>query len=228
MRIAVAASREWSRRALTEWRTTPADDVLVIADRGALTVEALRTFAAEIVFFMHWSWKISPEIFEQYECVLFHMTDLPYGRGGSPLQNLIQRGHTSTMLSAIRVAEDVDAGAVYMKRPLSLCGTAEEIFMRTSRLILQMMDEILEKRPAPVPQSGEPVLFRRRTAEESRIAAEPSLDRLYDFIRMLDADGYPRAFFTIGKFRFELSRPSRRVGRIVADATITIDGEEGL
>ena len=29
------------------------------------------------------------------------MTDLPYGRGGSPLQNLIIRGFESTKISAI-------------------------------------------------------------------------------------------------------------------------------
>ena len=29
------------------------------------------------------------KIFENFNCIIFHMTDLPYGRGGSPLQNLI-------------------------------------------------------------------------------------------------------------------------------------------
>ena len=31
------------------------------------------------------------EIHENYKCIIFHMTDLPFGRGGSPLQNLISR-----------------------------------------------------------------------------------------------------------------------------------------
>ncbi len=56
------------------------------------------------------------------------MTDLPYGRGGSPLQNLIQRGHTSTMLTALRCGAGLDTGDVYLKQPLSLHGSAEEIF----------------------------------------------------------------------------------------------------
>ncbi len=37
-----------------------------------------------------------------------HMTDVPYGRGGSPLQNLIARGHTSTKLTAMRMTAEVD------------------------------------------------------------------------------------------------------------------------
>src|SRR5689334_14815339 len=57
------------------------------------------------IFFMHWSWIIPAEIFSRYTCVVFHMTDLPYGRGGSPLQNLIIRGHKETKITAIKVEE---------------------------------------------------------------------------------------------------------------------------
>ena len=46
----------------------------------------------QFIFFPHWSFMIPPEVFQHYECVIFHMTDVPYGRGGSPLQNLISRG----------------------------------------------------------------------------------------------------------------------------------------
>jgi methionyl-tRNA formyltransferase len=38
---------------------------------------------------------------------------------------------------------------------------------------------------------------------------------------MLDADGYPRAFFNYSGMRFELSRPALYDGRIVADVKIT-------
>jgi hypothetical protein len=50
----------------------------------------------------HWSHLIPESIWGPCPTVIFHMTDLPYGRGGSPLQNLIQRGHSSTMLTALR------------------------------------------------------------------------------------------------------------------------------
>ena len=58
------------------------------------------------------------------------MTDLPYGRGGSPLQNLIIRGHRDTQLTALKCEENVDEGPVYAKTPLSLSGSAEEILAR--------------------------------------------------------------------------------------------------
>jgi len=68
--------------------------------------EALASKVEEIqpqyIFFPHWSWIIPKRIYEAYECVVFHMTDLPFGRGGSPLQNLISRGIHQTRISAIR------------------------------------------------------------------------------------------------------------------------------
>ena len=35
------------------------------------------------IFISHWSYIIPEEIFSNFECIVFHMTDLPYGRGGS-------------------------------------------------------------------------------------------------------------------------------------------------
>ncbi len=65
--------------------------------------------------------------------------------------------------------------------------------------------------------------FRRRKPEESQIAKPDSLERLHDFIRMLDAEGYPRAFLTHAGYRFEFSRSALYDGRIVADVQITLE-----
>ena len=78
------------------------------------------------------------------------MTDLPYGLGGSPLQNLIHRGHTSTMLTALRCSAGLDAGDVYLKQPLSLHGSAEEIFLKADGLIEQMIEHIVIEDPMAV------------------------------------------------------------------------------
>ena len=36
------------------------------------------------IFFLHWNW-LAQKIWEKYEYICFHMTDVPYGHGGSPL-----------------------------------------------------------------------------------------------------------------------------------------------
>ena len=52
-----------------------------------------------------------------------------------------------------------------------------------------------------MPQSGEPVIFKRRKPEDSEITDNMELNTIYDYIRMLDAEGYPRAYIDFGGYR---------------------------
>ncbi|WP_202947256.1 formyltransferase family protein [Zavarzinella formosa] len=195
----------------------------LITEPRELTVEYLDSLRPRYVFFPHWSHKIPPEIIRRFECVCFHQTDLPYGRGGSPMQNLIERGHEHTMLTALRMTEEFDAGPVYLKRPMSLHGLGEEIFLRVARTVTTMIAEIIANHPEPVPQSGEATVFKRRTPAQSQIPPETiSLEKLFDHLRMLDVAGYPPAFLEYGNIRLEFSRPALRTGRIEADVKISI------
>jgi len=117
--------------------------------------------ALDYIFIPFWSWYIPAEIYENWEVVIFHCTDLPYGRGGSPLQNLIVRGHKDTKISAIRCIKEIDAGPIYMQRYLHIGkGTANEIYDRADKIIREeMIPIILNMKPEPRPQVGEPVYF---------------------------------------------------------------------
>ena len=159
-----------------------------------LTLENCEKLNPDYIFFPHWSWVIPKEIHSKFNCVIFHMTDLPYGRGGSPLQNLIVRGNKSTKITALKCVSELDAGPIYLKRPLSLVGTAEEILLRASDLIAEMIVELLQTQPVPVEQQGDVVEFNRRQPSDGNISELDSLMQIYDYIRMLDADGYPHAF----------------------------------
>ncbi len=187
-------------------------------DLDALAVSAL---APRYVFFPHWSWIVPDAVIEAAECVLFHMTDVPYGRGGSPLQNLIARGHDSTQISAIRMSRELDSGPVYLKRPLALHGSAQSIFERAATVILDMIEHIVRTEPQAVPQQGEPVIFRRRTPDQSRLPQSGRLADVYNHIRMLDADGYPTAFLEDGEFRYAFSDAEQEGDRVTARVEIS-------
>jgi methionyl-tRNA formyltransferase len=119
------------------------------------------------------------------------------------------------------MTRDFDAGPVYLKEDLSLEGNSEEIYIRATYLAAQMIRQIVRKRPNPIPQTGEITIFHRRKPEESEVPQLPSLKALYDFVRMLDAEGYPRAFIKYNGFRYEFSRATLYDERVVADVTIT-------
>ncbi len=62
---------------------------ILIDDKDNFNPAFLKAHQVNKIFIPHWSYIILPEIYLNYECIVFHMTDLPYGRGGSPLQNLL-------------------------------------------------------------------------------------------------------------------------------------------
>lgn len=217
----VLGSKSWSRQVFRQVISKYPGNWHFIGSREELTLDIVKALNPRYIFFLHWSWRVPEEILQNYECVCFHMTDVPYGRGGSPLQNLILRGHHQTQLTALRMERDFDTGPVYLKIPLSLEGTAEEIYIRATRLSAQMIAQIIHDEPVPIPQTGEIVMFKRRKPEESEIPELDSLNALHDFIRMLDAEDYPRAFLIYRGFRYEFSRAVLYNGRIVADVKIT-------
>lgn len=196
-----------------------------IDSREELTVENLTRLNPRYVFFLHWSYIVPKDVLTAFECVVFHMTDVPYGRGGSPLQNLIVRGHKATKLTALKMTEGLDAGPVYTKVPMSLDGNAEQILIRASELSAEIIKGMIANEPTPTEQQGEVTPFKRRKPEESRLP-ESEIEKVYDHIRMLDAEGYPPAFIEYGGLRMEFKKANMYDNKVVAEVTITPMEEE--
>lgn len=195
----LCSNRSWVLEAFSNARSGLTGNWSVCVSPDDLMAMARRT-KPRYIFFPHWSSIVPSTILDAYECVCFHMTDVPYGRGGSPLQNLIARGHKTTMLTALRMTETLDAGPVYFKRPLAFDGSAQEIFRRASDMSIQMMTEIVDREPEPVPQEGEATVFARRKPHQSELPPDLTAETLYDHIRMLDAPDYPHAFLRHGSW----------------------------
>lgn len=176
----------------------------LIQSKKNFSIRKIRKINPKYIFIPHWSWIIPEEIWANFECVVFHMTDLPYGRGGTPLQNLIARGHKKTKISAIRVNSGIDTGDIYLKKGLDLSGNAENIYKRASnKIFMEMIPYILKNNPVPKKQKGNPVIFKRRNPQQSKIKNNFDLNKTHDHIRMLDAEGYPKAFLEIKKVKFD-------------------------
>ncbi len=195
----------------------------LITHNEKLTIDFINSIQPRYLFFPHWSWMIPKEIYQNYECVVFHMTDLPFGRGGSPLQNLIVRGIKKTKITALRVEKNIDAGPIYLKKNLPLNGSAKEIYKRAAKIIFtEMIPYIIKNEPKPVPQKGNIVRFERRKPGESSIMNIDDLEKIYDSIRMLDAEGYPLAFFETPKYKIEFSDAKLNKGILTAKVIIKL------
>ncbi len=174
----------------------PEHNFSLITEKEELTFSRLLEIEPDFLFFPHWSWIIPESIYRNYNCVVFHMTDLPFGRGGSPLQNLLIRGIYDTKITALKVEAELDAGDVYFKEPIDIStGNANEIFFEISNLIFnRMIPQFITGNPILQPQEGEPTVFTRRLPKQSEIPKGLSQRQIYDYIRMLDGEGYPAAY----------------------------------
>ena len=220
MKSVIVSNKSWHSGLAKKLQKKTAHQFNMIYDKSELTLEKLDKINPNYIFFPHWSSLISEEIYTKYECIIFHMTDLPYGRGGSPLQNLIIRNHKETKLTAIKCVKELDAGPIYLQEKLSLNGSAQDIFIRALNLIENMIIEILSEKPNPIEQKGEVTIFTRRTPEQGDFSDSKSLNELFDRIRMLDADSYPPAFINIGQFRLEFTKASLKEESVIAEVKI--------
>lgn len=217
----VATIRPWNIQAFQDTIRHYPGIWHLITDVKELTPGRIKKLKPRYIFFPHWNHIIPASIMDLAECVCFHETDVPFGRGGSPIQNLIVHGRKKTKITALQMTQELDAGPVYLKRPLALEGLAEEIFIRASGIVAEMIREIIDNEPVPRAQKGKPVKFPRRTPEQSVIPLElTTLHELFEHLRMLDAAEYPKAFIEHGGYRFEFSRPALRTGSIEADVRI--------
>jgi methionyl-tRNA formyltransferase len=215
----IACSKPWFN-AVDKSASFNEHSFVYMSGKEDLSMERLKEIDPRYIFFPHWNWIVPDNIIAAYECVCFHSTPVPYGRGGSPIQNMIAHGHEETVVSALRMVKELDAGPVYMQKAVSLLGGGEEIFLRISRVISEMIVEIIDRTPEPVPQTGDPVTFKRRTPSQSLLPQSGSLKSIYDHIRMLDAESYPKAFVEHGDLVLEINRATLRKDCIEANVVI--------
>lgn len=217
----IATIKEWNVEQYKKVTPMLAGNWSIINDPSQLTLEHLRVLKPKYIFFPHWSWLVPEDILNEFTCICFHMTDVPYGRGGSPLQNLISRGHTETKLSALKMTKQLDAGAVYLKAPLSLKGSAQQIFERCAALTFEMIISIINLNPIPIEQTGDVVTFTRRVPEQSEIKGDEKVMALYDLIRMMDAVSYPKAFINHNKLKLTFENAHIQNDRLIAKVIIS-------
>ena len=195
---------------------------IFINKKELLTLKKIKKINPKIIFFPHWHWKVSEEILNNYKCIGFHETPLPYGRGGSPIQNMIIRGHKETQICAIKMTKRIDKGPVYKRVKVSLQGSGNQIFERIYEKIFHLIKIFLIKLPKPKAQFGRSVIFKRRKPEESNIHNFNEIKKLYDHIRMLDIDkrNFPKAFIKTKNFILQFSHARLKNKEIICKVKI--------
>jgi len=88
------------------------------------------------VYFPFWSSTIPKPILTKYECIGFHTGD---ERGGSPIQHLIRLNKNESRTKMFEMTEKLDEGKEMDSRVIYLQGSLEEILLRMSKSIMEMI-----------------------------------------------------------------------------------------
>ena len=214
----VASALDWYRDVL-EPSIYESPQFIRVASQDEFDALDLIDLSPQFIFFIHWSWIVHDDVFSKYRCIVFHTAPLPYGRGGSPIQNLILNKYAEAPVNAIEMGSELDGGAIYTAESISLSGTIEEIFARAAIVVEKLIKNIINTCPTPKKQVGTPVYFERLSEKDNALTSHDDLCTVYDKIRMVDGFQYPRAFIELGENKIEFTKAQVVGDTIVAQAT---------
>jgi methionyl-tRNA formyltransferase len=133
--------------------------------------------------------------------LIAHESDLPRGRGMSPLYTQILNGSTRIVTTILEAAEKVDSGNFYIKKSFYYPKDIffEEIKERQLNNALYLLKKILIKiikfgKIKSYKQIGNPFYYKRRVPNDSEININLSIKRQLNLLRIADNNNYPIFF----------------------------------
>ena len=164
----------------------------------------------DLLFLISCAELIGQPVRELYRNTLvIHASDLPRGRGWSPLVWQVLEGKKEITVSMIEAVDAVDAGPVWRRVTVRLAGHElfDEICSALFDAEIKLMDWAVCHVPAgtPVPQeAGDATYYRKRTPEDSRLDPAKTIAEQFDLLRVCDPVRYP-AFFELRGKRYAVS-----------------------
>jgi methionyl-tRNA formyltransferase len=152
---------------------------------------------------------VSARVRSRYRhALVIHASDLPRGRGWSPIAWTILAGEHRVTVSLLEADDKVDSGAIWAQRQFELDG--HELLPEINRRLFDIEFELIEYAIdhggaiTPKAQTTEGVsYYARRTPSDSRLDPQKSIAEQFDLIRICDENRYP-AFFDHRGHRYEL------------------------
>lgn len=142
--------------------------------------------------------------------LVLHASDLPSGRGWSPMIWEIIGGAEKVTVSLLEAEDRVDSGRVWKKITRTVPKHAlwdeinEILFSAEIELINLAVNGFAQIEPQPQPLDVEASYYRRRSPEDSKLNPALSIAEQFDHIRVCDPMRYP-AYFDMHGQRFKLT-----------------------
>ena len=140
--------------------------------------------------------------------LVVHESDLPRGRGMSPLTWQIIEGRSEITVCLLEATDEVDAGPVIYRDTITFEGheLIDELRERQGRTTVGLCLRLLSEGapPAGTEQTGAPSVYPRRTPKDSVLDPEKTIAEQFDLLRTIDNTRYP-AYFELRGHRYRLT-----------------------
>jgi methionyl-tRNA formyltransferase len=140
--------------------------------------------------------------------LVIHESDLPHGKGWSPIQWQILRGENLITITLFEASDKVDFGDIWDKRQVRFEGheLSDEINEKVFPLKLELMNYAINSvnkiKPHLQKDINEPH-FPKRTPKDSEINIEKSLAEQFNLLRIADNERYP-CFFNYKGYTYQI------------------------
>lgn len=162
---------------------------------------------ADLVFFLsYWSLANSEVLDRATHSLVVHASDLPRGKGWSPLTWQILQGKNQIPVRLFEAEAAVDSGDIYGAMDIEFEGheLLDELRDRLLDATFELCADFVDKYPSCIPsrtkQEGDQSFYPRRTSEDSRLDPNSTLASQFNFLRTVDNTAYPAFFEHLGHF----------------------------
>lgn len=164
----------------------------------------------DVCFYLSYGRIVGADILAQHRNnLVVHASDLPGGRGWSPLTWQILEGKNIIPVTLFEAAEAVDSGPIYKQVHLHFTGLEliDELRKAVTEATIALCRFFVREYPKIITtgtiQQGEPTFYARRRPKDSLINIEKPLKEQFNLLRTVDNKKYP-AWFEIKGKRFTL------------------------
>lgn len=134
--------------------------------------------------------------------LVVHESDLPKGKGWSPMTWQIIEGKNKIPITLFEASEHFDAGGYYFKDEILLSGheLVQEIRELQAKKTFEMIFKFFESIPFTnlKKQKGKETYYKRRNPIDSKLDEKKSIVENFNLLRVCDNENYPAFFEYMG------------------------------
>lgn len=157
----------------------------------------------DIVFLLGYTKIVPNEFLQRNKLILVvHESDLPKGKGFSPIQWQLLEGLSEIKVNLIEATANVDSGDIFLQSTITFDGTElyEEIREKQAKATINIISEFLKIFPniTRTKQVGNESFYSKRTLAHGELDISKTLQENFNLLRIGNNDAWPSFFYIKG------------------------------